>query len=225
MSGAHLSDRVNRLGAGGKRNLVTTIGVDIKQFDQARSSCRTEFTCITTRLLKKNSNVDFILEAIASVRDSQPRVHLTIVGEGPERPNLEALVRRLDLAPWVTFRGEVPNRLMPELLRTHDVYLSATASDGTSVSLLEAMACGAFPIVSDIPANRPWIRDGVTGFLVPLGHSELLTARILQAFGSPDLNARARRVNREVVEERGDYLSNMKECEAALQQLLNGRST
>lgn len=45
------------------------------------------------------------------------------------------------------------------LLYKNDVFISIPSSDSTSVSLLEAMCCGLFPIVSDLPANREWIHD------------------------------------------------------------------
>jgi glycosyltransferase involved in cell wall biosynthesis len=53
--------------------------------------------------------------------------------------------------------------------------------DGTSVSLLEALASGAFPVVTDIPANREWITDGKNGFLVPTDEENILAKRIIEA--------------------------------------------
>ena len=130
------------------------------------------------------------------------------------------MVQRLDLAPWVTFLDEVPNEAMPALLRKHSLYLSATSSDGTSISLLEAMACGTLPIVSDIPANQAWITGGTNGFLVPLDRPDLFARRILEAFGSPQLMSSARPINWDIVKERGNHLLNMKRVTQATEQLL-----
>ncbi len=220
MSADHMKQRVQQLVGVGKRTIVVPVGADLRKFNQTKPSERKKLTCISNRRLVKNSNVDLLLEAVDRVRQVQPEVRLTIVGDGPLRPGLKSAVRRLDLTPWVTFLGKVPYEVMPDLLRRHSLYLSATNSDGTSISLLEAMACGTFPIVSDIPANQPWIASGTNGFLVPLDRPDLFTRRILEAFGSPQLMSSAQPANCDIVKERGDYLSNMERAERAMEQLL-----
>ena len=61
------------------------------------------------------------------------------------------------------------------------VYVSTSLADGTSISLLEAMAAGLIPVVSDIDANRPWITHGEDGFFFPAGDSQALAEQIVQA--------------------------------------------
>ena len=68
---------------------------------------------------------------------------------------------------------------MLEALHSGSCYISASLSDGTANSLLEAMAAGLFPIVSDIPANREWIADGENGMLFPPG-DHMALARCLE---------------------------------------------
>ena len=221
MAAAHMKQHVQGLVGVGKRSIVVPMGVDLQKFNQTGPLERKELTCISNREFKKNSNVDLILEAIAIARETQPGIHLTIVGDGPLRPDLETMVRRLDLEPWVTFLGEVPNEDMPELLRKHPLYISVTTSDGTSNSLLEAMACGSFPLVSDIPANQSLISNGVNGFLVSLRRADLISQRILKAFESRELIQNARRINWKIVKERGDYLVNMERVQQATERLVN----
>lgn len=220
MAAVHMKQRVRQLVSMDKRTIVVPVGADLLRFNQTKPSERKKFTCISNRRLEKNSNIDLLLEAIARLRRDQPGVRLTIVGDGPLKSDLESMVQRLDLAPWVTFLGQVPNEAMPNLLRRHSLYLSATRSDGTSISLLEAMACGTFPIVSDIPANQAWITSGTNGFLVPLDRPDLFARRILEAFESPQLMSSARPTNWDIVKERGDCLLNMKRVEQAMKQLL-----
>jgi glycosyltransferase involved in cell wall biosynthesis len=62
---------------------------------------------------------------------------------------------------------------MADLLSQTDIYVSTSLYDGTSVSLLEAMGSGAFPIVTDIPSNREWISPGQNGFLVSVNGEKL----------------------------------------------------
>ncbi|MCB0163493.1 MAG: glycosyltransferase [Anaerolineae bacterium] len=218
MAAAHMEPHVHRLAAG-KPTLVVPLGVDLRRFNQMNSSERAEFSCICTRQLVKNSNIGLILEAVARVRQIQPAVHLTIVGDGPMKSDLQIMVNQLDLTTCVTFLGEVPNNIIPKLLSQHSLYLAATTSDGTSNSLIEAMACGTFPIVSDIPGNQPWINNGVNGFLVPLGRADLMVDCILEAFGSPKMISNAQQINLEIVRDRGDYHSNMARAEQAMEDL------
>lgn len=220
--GAHMKQRVQQLIGGNQRTIVIPVGVDLREFNQDQPLERQELRCISNRYMEENSNIDLILEAVACARRIQPGIHLTIVGEGPLRPDLERMVDRLALAPCVTFLGQISNEAMPDLLRKHSLYLAATSTDGTSISLLEAMACGTFPIASDIPANKPWIRSGTNGFLVPLARADLFARRILEAFEAPQLISSARRINWEIVSERGDYISNMEKAEQAVEQLLDG---
>ena len=93
-------------------------------------------------------------------------------------------------------------------------------SDGMSLSLLEAMACGAFPVVSDIPANREWITHGVNGYLVQLDSPTQLAERIDKAWNQHELRLAAAAHNRALVEEHGDYQKNMRTIESAFVRLV-----
>jgi glycosyltransferase involved in cell wall biosynthesis len=75
----------------------------------------------------------------------------------------------------ITFVGAVDNAELPDLYRTADVYVSASLTDGTSISLLEAMACGVPAIVSDIAGNRPWADEGAVD-LFPVRDVDALAA-------------------------------------------------
>jgi glycosyltransferase involved in cell wall biosynthesis len=91
---------------------------------------------------------------------------------------------------------------MPDLLTKADIYVSTSLYDGTSVSLLEAMASGCFPVVSDIPSNREWIRDGENGFLVPVNDEQYLAKKIIDAIRDKGLLEKARKENQSISEEK-----------------------
>jgi glycosyltransferase involved in cell wall biosynthesis len=76
---------------------------------------------------------------------------------------------------------------MPNLLSEADIYVSTSLYDGTSVSLLEAMGSGAFPIVTNIPANREWINDGENGFLISVDDEKILAQRIIESIKNRSL--------------------------------------
>ena len=82
-------------------------------------------------------------------------------------------------------------------------------SDGTSVSLLEAMGAGAFPVVTDITSNREWISDGDNGFLVPAGKEINLADRIIGTIRKEGLMEKASEWNREIVREKAYWDGNI----------------
>ena len=110
----------------------------------------------------------------------------------------------------VQFVGRVPHEGMPDLLSQADIYVSTSLYDGTSVSLLEAMASGAFPVVTDIPSNREWIADGDNGFLVPKENENLLAKKIVEAIRDHRLLGEAHEKNRKLVEQRAYWRENIK---------------
>jgi glycosyltransferase involved in cell wall biosynthesis len=84
-------------------------------------------------------------------------------------------------------------------LRRAKVYVSPSLSDGTSTALTEAMACGCFPVVSDIVANHAWVENGRTGLLFPPSDPEALGKCLLEALESETLRKEALAINREKV--------------------------
>jgi glycosyltransferase involved in cell wall biosynthesis len=98
---------------------------------------------------------------------------------------------------------------MPRWFRAANAYLSCAKSDGTSVSLLEAMATGLPAVVTDIPSNREWIVEGENGWLARVGSSEEFSAKLLLAasVSQHDLAGISER-NQDIVTQRADWDKN-----------------
>ena len=98
-----------------------------------------------------------------------------------------------------------------------DLYVSPSHVDGSSVSLMEALACGLPCLVSDIPANMEWVREGENGWLFPDGNADALAAKILAAMENhkslPEIGHNARAV----AEERTDWKKNFQKLMQAYQ--------
>src|SRR5215467_6515815 len=103
--------------------------------------------------------------------------------------------------------------MLAERLGRADLYVSASLSDSTSVSLLEAMASGAVPVVSDIEGNREWVHDGEGARMFAPGDPGALTRAVEAALADESWRGRAREHNRAVVERRGDHARNMADIE------------
>ncbi|MBI4639350.1 MAG: GT4 family glycosyltransferase PelF [Candidatus Tectomicrobia bacterium] len=106
-----------------------------------------------------------LIRSFALVEERHPEACLAIVGEGPERPELERLAWQMNLNPKVSFLG-LRNDI-PELLSAMDIFVLSSLSEGFPVALLEAMAAGLPVVATDVGGNREIVVHGETGLLVP----------------------------------------------------------
>jgi glycosyltransferase involved in cell wall biosynthesis len=147
---------------------------------------------------------------------------LTVAGDGSLRSELAQRAERSIARRAIVFVGGVDHRRMPALLGDNHIYVSLSLSDTTSVSLLEAMACGLFPVVSDIPANREWIEHGVNGCLVPVRQPMKLAQTVIDAWKDRALRENARRRNIETIRTRAEWGSNMRAVHDLFDDLADG---
>lgn len=185
---------------------VIPMGVD-QEFIEARKRRNDKpknqsFTILSNRNLLPIYNLSLLIQSIPLVLKEEPQTRFLIAGNGLEREKIEKEVRDLNVDKSVQFLGSVPHEEMSGLLTKADIYVSTSLYDGTSVSLLEAMAAGVFPIVTDITSNREWIRDGENGFLVPVNDEQYLANKIIDAIRDKGLLEKAREENRSISEEK-----------------------
>jgi glycosyltransferase involved in cell wall biosynthesis len=208
------------LGAHSARVLTVPMGVDLTAYPE-RTGADPGPVIVSTRKLEPVYNLALLVGAVPDVLAAVGDARFVIVGDGPERPALAARVQSYGAAAaaQVAFRGMIPHAEIASTLYAGTVYVSTSLSDSTSVSLLEAMAAGAFPVVTDIEANHEWIDDGVNGYLVPVDDPARLAARIVDALADPELRARARRHNRALIQRRASWQDNMDAIEALFERL------
>ena len=212
-----MTRRLVELGARPDRVITFPYGVDRNTFfpPRAMSGDETEQTesggpaILCNRKMEPVYNILMLVDAFAEVLRSLPGARLTLAGSGSQRRAIEEHAQRTGVEKAVRFTGDVPHEKMPDLLREHDIFVSPALSDTTSVSLLEAMACGLFPVVSDIPANREWIEDGVNGSVVEPRDTSSLARAIVGAWKNRDLRESAVKKNAGLIETRADWFNNM----------------
>ena len=178
---------------------------------------------VSTRNLYPVYNVDMIVDAAPLIREKAD-ARFVLCGDGPERARLEEKVKRLSLEGSFAFKGRLDPQGIARELRAADVYVSTARSDSTSVSLLEAMACGPVPVVTDLPANREWIRDGENGRIVKNGDAASLAGAVVEAIDNASFRTAARGINLLVIDERGLWKKNMRRVEEAFLHLTSRAS-
>jgi glycosyltransferase involved in cell wall biosynthesis len=182
------------------------------------------FTILSNRNLLPIYNVSLLIRALPIILKEEPRTKFLIAGDGSEKENLESEVENLNLGHSVQFVGRVPHKEMPNLLSQADIYVSTSLYDGTSVSLLEAMGSGTFPIVTDIPPNREWIVPGQNGFLVPVNEEKILAEKILKAIRNKDLIERSRDKNFCLIKEKALWPVNIARTKGIYRIVLDSKS-
>ena len=125
-----------------------------------------------------------LVRAWAQVHDALPNAKLLLVGDGPERENLEQQIQILtrsneQFASSIEFLG-IRNDVA-DILRAVDVFTLTSVSEAASLTLLEAMASGCASVVTDVGGNAEHLREGVDGFLVPRSDDQQLADRLLKA--------------------------------------------
>jgi glycosyltransferase involved in cell wall biosynthesis len=111
---------------------------------------------------------DSLIRAAVQARARVPALRLDIVGSGPQREELEALVGAEGASGWITFIGQVAHHDLVALYQRAWVVASASLAEGWGLTLTEAAACGTPAVATDINGHRSSVVDGVTGVLSPL---------------------------------------------------------
>ena len=132
----------------------------------------------------------------------------------------EQWVQRLRIRHAIRLLPAVPRNEMANLFRLADVIVSPSEHDGTPNTLLEGMACGAFPVMGDIESVREWVEDGVNGLFCDPAIPESLAQAILRALDDEDLCRQAAVHNQKLIAERADYSKVMEKAEAFYVKLL-----
>lgn len=189
-NGANLRERTSSLLDGRSVELLY-LGIDLTRFRPPTTPRETprplRFVC--SRAFNAVYDNATIVRAFATLTEAVPDASLEFLSTGPLLPETQLLAGQL-LPPHrrdsIRFAGGASDDRLLSALQDAAYYISASLSDGASASLMEAMACGLFPIVSDIPANREWIAHGRTGLMFEPGKPEALRACLeLAAAGIP----------------------------------------
>lgn len=145
------------------------------------TSCtdRLPFSFIQVGYLQSQKRIDVTLEAFAQIKKDYPQSILTIIGEGPQREELEMLCRKLEITGAVRFLGKVSNREVLKEMSRHQFFVMPSVNEGFGIVYLEAMASGCITIGTENEGISDLIVNGVNGFLVPPDNPEAISKVIV----------------------------------------------
>lgn len=176
---------------------------------------------ISTRSWEPIYAVDVLVRAFARVHKQHPEARLLLLGDGSQGPMIHGLISDLNLTDIVYAPGRVPYELLPDYFCLANLYVSSALSDGTSVSLLEAMACGLPVVVTNCPGNVEWVEPGKNGWLVAPGDAIALADALNAALADPARLTPMKQSNITLARNRADWNRNFPQLMRLLERLTN----
>jgi len=164
-----------------------------------------DIVVISTRPFFTHYDIECLINAIPLVVNKNKNIKFIVKGKGPKEVRIRELAKKLGVDRYIRFTSPVPYPETSQYLAASDIYVSTSFIDSTSVSLLEAMACGLPPITTDIPGNREWIRNETNGLLYPPRDYNALAQKITQLVENEDQRKSFGEVSHRTVIARGSW--------------------
>jgi glycosyltransferase involved in cell wall biosynthesis len=210
-----VKQKAKSLGFDGERVVLFPWGIDLNQYQPGlpselikRLGWQDKFILLSLRSWEPIYGVDLVVKAFAKAAMENEDLRLLLLGGGSLAPMVHGLINRYQLADKIYLGGQVKQADLPSFYNSANLYISASHSDGSSVSLMEALACGVPVLVSDIPGNKEWITEGKEGWLFQDGQEPSLNAGILNAYVHRNLAARMSEDARELAKKRANWDTN-----------------
>jgi len=219
-------DKAVSLGFPSERISLFPWGIDLQQFSpkkeiglRERLGWENQFVILSLRSWEPVYGVDVVTQAFIRAVREEPQLRLFLLGNGSLASQIHQLVSANNLEDKISFAGQIGQTNLPEYYHNSDLYVSASHSDGSSVSLMEALGCGLPVLVSDIIGNREWIDDGKTGFLFEDGNVDDLAQKMLTLYREQKKLSQIRRSARDIAEQRADWKNNFNVLLSAYDQV------
>ncbi|MHC4711774.1 MAG: glycosyltransferase family 4 protein [Planctomycetota bacterium] len=234
VSSSYPERRAREITGGAVTVLVAPPGVDFDTFgpgepdEEALNRFGLEpgrFVLSVGRLVEYK-NVEALIEAVAAFED--PALKAVIVGEGPDRPRLEALARHLSLSGRVVFAGRIERQVLVNLYRAALAYVfpsrrsGGQRHEGIGMAALEAAACGCCVIASSETSATDFVTEGATGLVFDPEGTGALEAAIKRLLSAKDTRLEMARAGMKTVRERFTWPNTARVLETAI-DLMCGR--
>ncbi|HJY63249.1 MAG TPA: glycosyltransferase family 4 protein [Ignavibacteria bacterium] len=206
---------MNDYGVSGDKITVFPWGIDLELFKPMEKTClrqksnipNDKFVVIFNRNLEEVYGIHCMLNAFMEFQKDKNDVLLLIVSDGSQTNDVTGFIAKNKLEDKVRLVGKIPNIDMSALLNCSDVYLSTSLSDGTSLSLLEALACGTGIVVTDVPAIKEWV-TGENGIVVQRNNSHQTALALEKYYYSRELIKQHGDKNILIAKKRADWNKN-----------------
>jgi glycosyltransferase involved in cell wall biosynthesis len=166
-------------------------------------------TLFCNRSWEVRYGVDVLARAFVKVARQKENVDLILLAGGSQGARIRQILQSGGVMDRVTFGGQISQTDLLRWYHMADLYISPSHVDGSSVSLMEALACGLPCIVSDIPANKEWVIENENGWSFRDGDMDHLVEKILEAVAQREKLPGIGRASRRYAERRADWKKNV----------------
>lgn len=202
-------DKAVAYGMNPEKTIVFPWGVDLEHFSLSTvHRPPSVFTLFCNRSWEPLYGVDVLARAFVKVVQQNDNVNLILLNGGSQGNAIRQILQNGGALDRVAFVGQVSQTDLPYWYHKADLYISPSHVDGSSVSLMEALACGIPCLVSDIPANKEWVVEDENGWLFRDGDANHLAEKILAAISQREKLPEIGRANRRLAEMRADWKKN-----------------
>jgi len=232
-------DKAVAFGMDPAKTVIFPWGVDIKHFaprNAADSNRKSKianrksqivnpksFTLFCNRTWESIYGLDILAKAFVKVAANNPNVNLILLGGGSQGVRVRQILMNGSVLDRVHFGGQVTYNDLLRWYQMVDIYISPSQVDGSSVSLMEALASGLPCLVSDIPGNKEWISEGENGWLFRDGDVDDLTEKILHAIKNRASFKKIGESARKTAEQKADWKKNFGKLLEAYEQTMSLR--
>jgi len=186
--GEHFRELLKQYGVSDEKVRFVPSFIDTKIFHPIKKRHQKDKVIIgSARNFEKIYDVLTFLKAIPIILEKHSNIQVQIAGDGSLKPQLIQLVNDLGLSEKVEFLGRLTQSEMGDFFKRIDIYVSTALSDGVSVTLLEACACGTVPVVTNIPGNHYAFSYGLKGEFFEPENSKDLAAKLVKVCEDFDL--------------------------------------
>jgi L-malate glycosyltransferase len=183
-------------------------GIDLQRFKPSVRENKKEITLLCNRTWESIYGLDVLAKAFVKVASVNPSVNLILLGGGSQGFRIRQILMNGGVLDRVHFGGQIRQDDLPRWYHMTDIYISPSHVDGSSVSLMEALASGLPCLVSEIPGNKEWIEDGVNGWLFRDGDVDDLAKKITYAIKNRKLFKKIGESARITAEQKADWKKN-----------------
>ncbi len=202
-------DKAVAYGMNPEKTIVFPWGVDLEHFSKKEERRNGEgFILFCNRSWESRYGVDVLARAFVKVAQQHEDVRLILLGGGSLGASIRKILQSGGVDEFVTFGGQISQTDLPRWYHMADLYISPSHVDGSSVSLMEALACGLPCLVSDIPANKEWVFENENGWLFHDGDADHLAEKILATMNQREKLPEIGRSSRSEAEKRADWKKN-----------------
>ncbi|MFH1307311.1 MAG: glycosyltransferase family 4 protein [archaeon] len=176
---------IKKLKINKKKIITITNGIDFSKIKKIKPSKEKSDIIFAGRLLS-HKNVNYLIKAVKIIKKKFPDIKCIIIGDGPERENLENIVKALKIKENITFKGAVEkNEDVLALIKSSKVFVLPSTREGFGISVIEALACGIPVVTIDAKENasRFLIKQGENGFLSSLDENDI-SRKIIQTLSA-----------------------------------------